>query len=206
MGSESRLITFGCSYTYGIGLPDIKQYIITGHPMGPSKLGWPKLLSKKLNCKLVNVSYTGSSNTEILYNILTFKFQPNDIVVIMWTHPIRDIIFDKWIHILSQRTRLGFWWKDKNKEWENQVNIKDYITKTWMCMHHADLLLKSKNTNYIHYPFDMTDYKDYKIKEITIDNLCNDGFIVVDRAPDHHPSVESHKLTAENIFRILNAK
>lgn len=201
-----RLITFGCSYTYGIGLPDIKKNFFGGNALSPSKMGWPALLSDKLNYDLVNISYAGSSNTEILYNILTFKFKPDDTVVIMWTHPIRDIVFDKWTSFISQRTRLGFWWKDKNKEWEKQVNIKDYIIKTWICIHHADLLLQSKNINYIHYPFNVSEYDDYKIKEIAIDNLYKDGFIIVDRTEDLHPAIESNKLTAENIFRILNEK
>jgi hypothetical protein len=206
MGTKPRLITFGCSYTYGIGLPDIKTTFITGKPRAPSKIGWAALLAQKLGVELVNVSYPGSSNIEILYNILTFEFKKDDVVVVMWTHPIRDIMFDKWTHIMSQRRRLGFWWQDKESAWENQVSIKDYIIKTWMSIHHADLFLKSKNIKYIHYPFDISEYNDYTVKGIAIDNLHKDGFMIVDRTDDHHPAIESNRLTCENIFRILNAK
>ena len=202
----ARLITFGCSYTYGEGLPDVKRSIINGNPTNKSKLGWAFLLSQKLNLELVNISYPGTSNTEILYNIVTFNFNADDVVVIMWTHPIRDIMFDRWSNILSFRTRLGFWKKETNKSWAEQVNIKDYVMKTWMCMHHADLMLKSKNINYIHYPQDITEYANYTIKELIIDNVHKDGFLKVDVTEDGHPGVESNKLTAENIFRILNEK
>ena len=139
-----RLITFGCSYTYGEGLSDVKKSILGGNPINQSKLGWASLLSQKLNLELVNISYPGTSNTEILYNILTFDFKSTDIVVIMWTHPIRDIMFDSWTKFISFRTRLGFWKKETNKAWAEQVNIKDYVIKTWICIHHADLLLKLK--------------------------------------------------------------
>ena len=201
-----EIVTFGCSYTYGEGLPDVKKHFISGNPQNTSKLGWATLVSQKLKLDLVNISYPGTSNTEILYNILTFNFKADDIVVVMWTHPIRDIMFDKWTRFNSFRTRLGFWKKESNTAWEKQVDIKDYVIKTWMCIHHVDLLLKVKKIKYIHYPQDISEYNDYVIKEIKIDNLHNDGFLKVDKVADGHPGVESNRLTAENIFRILNEK
>jgi hypothetical protein len=75
-----------------------------------------------------------------------------------------------------------------------------------MSIHHADLFLKNKNIKYIHYPFDISEYDDYTVTGIAIDNLHKDGFMIVDRTDDHHPAIESNRLTCENIFRILNAK
>ena len=201
-----RLITFGCSYTYGQGLPDIKLMPFTGYPISSSKLGWAALLSQKLKLELINVSYPGASNIEILYNILTFNFNPDDIVVIMWTHPVRDIVFDKWTNTVSRRTRLGFWRKKKYKLWEDQIDVKDFITKTWIYIHHADIVLKEKKLKYIHYPQNIKEYEDYTIKDLTINNLYTDGFFIIDKTEDYHPGLESNKLTADNIFRILNEK
>ena len=201
----SRLITFGCSYTYGEGLPDVKLNLLR-NPKAPSKLSWTKILSDELGLELVNVSFPGSSNTEILYNILTFNFQPDDIVVVMWTHCVRDIRFDSWLQFISQRTRLGFWTTNSNKAWESQITIKDYVYKTWLSIHHAGLFLKSKKINHLHYPFEVSEYKSHVIKELIVDDFSEEGFIVVDKVKDGHPGVESNKLTAYNILRILNEK
>lgn len=75
----SRLITFGCSYAYGTGLPDCNNWMFNKlHNLKPSKMGWASLLAKKLKVDCVNESFPGSSNTEILYNVLKFNYQPDD--------------------------------------------------------------------------------------------------------------------------------
>jgi len=199
----SRLITFGCSYTYGEGLPDVKRIPIIDQPSSPSKLGWASLLSQNLGLELVNMGYPGSSNTEILYNILTFDFKEDDTVIIMWTHPVRDIVFDKWTPITFMRTRLGFWKKETNKSWEEKVNIKDYIIKTWMCIHHADLFLTSRKLKYIHYPQDITEIETHRINEIKINNLYTHGFYKIDKVPDGHPGIKSNVATAQQLYDII---
>tara|TARA_B110000503_G_C7030136_1_gene363639 strand:- start:97 stop:684 length:588 start_codon:yes stop_codon:yes gene_type:complete len=194
------LITFGCSYTYGVGLPD--------DSITPSKSGWASLLSQELGLKLINKSEPGASNTEILYEILTFNFKKDDTVIIMWTHPIRDIMFTKWTKFKLLRTRLGFWSKknDKtNKDWERQVDPIDFIIKSWICIHHAGIFLKLKNLKYLHYPFNIVELDKYPIKELEISNLCRDGMIITDYGTDNqHPGLESNILTAKNISKALN--
>jgi hypothetical protein len=78
------LVTFGCSYTYGLGLADC---FIPPHLAGPepSKFAWPQILANGLNTECVNMSKPGSSNKEILNTLLNFKFAADDIIIIMWT-------------------------------------------------------------------------------------------------------------------------
>ena len=69
----ARLITFGCSGTYGVGLPN------------PEKQVWGSLLSSYLNREFVNQGIPGASNKEIVNAIINFEFQPDDMVFILWT-------------------------------------------------------------------------------------------------------------------------
>ena len=79
-----RLITFGCSYTYGTGLEDCFTPPLGSGPI-PSKFAWPQLVANDLNMDCVNMSSPGSSNKEILNTLLNFKFDSSDVVIVMWT-------------------------------------------------------------------------------------------------------------------------
>ena len=79
----SRLITFGDSFTYGHHLVD------------NNKQAWPAVLGTIMNLPVVNVAQPGSSNVEILAEILNFEFKDNDLVIIGWTFVERDIVFKK---------------------------------------------------------------------------------------------------------------
>jgi hypothetical protein len=202
----SRLIVFGCSYTYGTGLPDCKNWFFdTFHNLKPSQLGWPKLLSKKLNCELINESFPGSSNTEILYTLLKFKFQDNDKVVMMWTHYARDMLFDNLHKFPFFRIRLGPWGKThQERKWAEYLNEKDYAMKSWFNMHHADLYLCNKNVQYIHYPATPKEFDKNKLDFIKVNNYYNDGITVLDKATDNmHPGIQSNINTADKIYKIF---
>jgi hypothetical protein len=79
-----RLVAFGCSFTYGVGLRDC--FILPDEPgLVPSKFSWPQLVANELNMDCINMSRPGSSNKEILNTLLNFKFNSTDVVVIMWS-------------------------------------------------------------------------------------------------------------------------
>jgi hypothetical protein len=75
----SRLVAFGCSYTYG---KDLEK---------PNQDSWPSVLAGLLNLECVNQSIVGAGNLEILWNILNFDFQDDDQVFIMWSHFTRGL-------------------------------------------------------------------------------------------------------------------
>ena len=204
----ARLITFGCSYTYGQSLPDCVNMPITDLiSFTPSQLGWPKLVADKLGVELINMAHPGSSNFEILYTLLEFKFEKDDIVVIMWSHYLRDLFFTRLFKSLFFRRRLGLW---KNtvigRRWIDQMSERDYAMKTWVYMHHAGLHLKSNNIKYIHYPAAPDELTAY-YSPVHVDNLYTNGLIVVDRGADNqHPGLESNKIMADVIYGILDGK
>ena len=209
-----RLITFGCSYTYGSFLPDCCSTLSDGAPCHgaiPSKLAWPQLLGDMLGLEVVNKSLPGASNLQILYEILNFKFRPDDQVVIMWSLPNRDLVFTKFwkkdsIGILKPFRQLGTWMTDLvARRWITTLNEHDYCVKSWVYMQHAGLYLDNKNIKYIHYPANISELLQYKPKFINLTNLVTAAKMFnVDKAIDsQHPGVVSQQLTAKQIYGIL---
>lgn len=133
-----RLIAFGCSHTYGVGLEDC--WIEEGGPgdLPPSKLAWPQLMANKLGIQCVNASKWGSSNREIWHRITNFEFEKDDLIIAQWTYANRDCII-----------------KEDNIEqlatWHNEDYVKKYITMTYNAhdkailantyIHHANMLV-----------------------------------------------------------------
>jgi hypothetical protein len=220
----ARIITFGCSFTYGQGLPDcdpaytFRNTLLT-NTANPSKFGWATLLGEKLGLEVVNLGEPGISNTEILYNLLEFRYQPNDIVIVMWSNYPRDIMFTKGFVSKNTNTRfsnlkrgffnkrLAIWAKGKdNKQWIKYMSEHDYCVKTQMHMHHADLFFRSLDVSYIHYPCSPHELEEVSLEFLPVHNACYDGLFWVDITPDGHHGIESNKLVADNIINFLKER
>tara|TARA_B100000900_G_scaffold112299_1_gene93925 strand:- start:2830 stop:3525 length:696 start_codon:yes stop_codon:yes gene_type:complete len=106
----SRLITFGCSLTQGQALEDGVEY---------SKLSWPYKLADKLNLECVNRGQNGASAKKIWFNILNFDYQPDDTVVILWTH------MDRWCILYEMNTG-----KIEYQDWDIYPDQKDEYRDT----------------------------------------------------------------------------
>ena len=98
----NRLITFGCSYTQGIGLDGLnhKAHLYYDSPresvlkiQSASKDAWPHLLAVKRGLECINLGRGGSGPKYVFQMIREFKFQKTDIVVIQWPSPARYIIW-----------------------------------------------------------------------------------------------------------------
>jgi len=120
-----RLVTFGCSLTYGQFLEDRETQ------------SWPAQLGSRLNVPVVNMGMHGSSNKEILYEILNFDFQSDDVCVIMWTNVYRWIIFNE-----EENNRLG--------AWQDTKQARAFVEYFWfdydMCL---DLFERANHANRI---------------------------------------------------------
>ena len=77
----SRLITFGCSHTYGQALKDRETQ------------AWPYLVADKLNLECINQGRMGASITYMYYKLMNFDFQEGDKVVCLWSYPNRRHFF-----------------------------------------------------------------------------------------------------------------
>lgn len=205
----SRLIAFGCSFTYGQGLPGC----IIGNTKNdfakfPSKKAWPTILGDLLDIDVINKGQPGASNREILFHVLNFNFCHKDIAVLMWTLPNRDLYFIKNKKPVKPFRQLGLWRKGKDlfaNYWLRKTTDFDNSIKSWFHMHHAELYLKSKGIRFIHFPIFPHELEKYKPDYIGLSNYFNSGFEYIDKCiKDNHPGIESHKNTAKNLYRIIN--
>jgi len=94
----NRLVTFGCSLTYGSALENPND-------------AWPNQLAAKWNLDLVNMGISGSSTKRIWWEIVNFDFEKTDTVAILWTH------MDRWCVLKNDGDHL---------EWDIPGKFKDY--------------------------------------------------------------------------------
>lgn len=131
-----RLVVFGCSHTYGYGLPDMGPESTLPH----SNFAWPTVLSADLNLSLVNNAFPGWSNYKILHKILEFKFQPNDLVVVLWATIDRDMLLLN----NGQEFHVGCWNNDEvTKTYYTIHSDVDMAVQTLTHVHHAECFLKT---------------------------------------------------------------
>lgn len=88
-----RLVTFGCSHTYGEGiLPE--DLLVTGKRKPPSKASWAAKLANKLNCELKNLGQPAASVNYVVERLLSYRPMPNDIIAISFPNLNRFTLFD----------------------------------------------------------------------------------------------------------------
>lgn len=195
-----RLVTFGCSYTYGIGLNDI--YNVPMKLSQPSKYAWPSCLAKQLNFEVCNLSKGGSGNAEIFHKILTTSFNEDDLVVIMWSHFVR---YDHFSMDDSEYTGIRRWtwetnpYEKSNFDWHNAY--RNYLT-----FHHAALYLLNKNIRHLAFMGYPPDYESYpKPNYLTIPNFFKVEGYIQDYALDKgHFGIKSHEILADMLYNIID--
>ncbi len=203
-----RLVTFGCSYTYGHGLSDCYAPP-DGAGKFPSSYSWPNVVANELGCPVSNNSVCGNSNFGILHDILNFNFLDGDVVVTMWTFVLRDILFGKKNLLGNQKiTHIGDWDKQEIvKHWLIPETVPNMATRAWLNIHHANLYLKSKNIPFYNITCSWEELKKYKPSFIDIDfnKLKTDmHHEPVDLALDNkHPGTKTHKLVADEVLKII---
>lgn len=186
----NRIVTFGCSHTYGHGLADCHILPLGRAGPTPSKFVWPELVGQEFKIVVVNMSRPAASNIEILSRILEFDFLENDLVIVQWTHTARDMLFN-----VSGNQQLGPGFPEKytsnNKDYYMIHNEYDSLIRSLFHIHHGDMFFKYKKLNYIHYmheteitriniiksaKFNWFDIplNSFKLKSIEID-LADDG-------------------------------
>lgn len=98
----NRLITFGCSYTQGIGLDGLDHWAHKGYHgtkeailniKSASPDAWPHLLADHLGRECVNLGRGGSSTKYVFQMIKEFDFEETDLVVIQWPASHRQVIW-----------------------------------------------------------------------------------------------------------------
>jgi hypothetical protein len=194
-----RLVTFGCSYTYGTGLKDIYKIPTISNSL-PSIYAWPSWLGQKLKLEVINKSYPGSGNGEILNNLLRFDFNKDDIVVIMWSHFVR----------YDQYTVDNIDYNGK-RNWVKIADIKnddytwDNAYKNYLAFHHAAMYLQNREIKNLSFIAFNQDYEKYpQPLYLKIPNLYEIKGYVQDQALDKgHFGIKSHMALADMLYNII---
>jgi hypothetical protein len=210
----SRLVAFGCSYTWGQGLEDC--------PIGsstPSMFAWPTILANTLNLEVVNKGAAGSSNLEILLRILNGDFKQTDIVIVLWTWSHRDLIFTtdyitnswKYKKISNTCFKRITPWLDENtgstdfKEFLKIHSAHDLAIKSCLHIHHAIMYLDSLGIKHYHFIIENLVTPDF-IK-LNANHINFDFSNPIDFANDNlHPGIESQNQIAKQIHDSINQK
>lgn len=203
----TRLISFGCSFTYGHGLEDcfVKE---TNNPGEyPSKFSWPYILSKKLGIECINMGKPGASNFEILEKILNFNFLKTDIMITMWSYYSRDLVYDENKKPIRLLTGVN---SEKYIHWVELHSNYDLILKSWFYMHHAHQYMKNLDIKFYFLSNSFVDenFQKNKPKWAHDINLFPTNFEILNRtyprALDNcHPGPKAHIAAAEEIFNYI---
>lgn len=190
-----QLIVFGCSFTSGYKLKDPAE-------------AWPYHVGKYMDREVENFAIAGASNLRILTSILSYFQNPiNDrdiAVMIMWSWPIRDTIFNAnkftWIDI--NPTNDG----ELVHNWLSTHNDTDLTYRSWLYVQHASLFLKSLGIT--HYNLSTNSellttkpsFVDVPIKYLQIlETIDQHG--TVDK---FHPNSQAHAEIAKSIIHYIS--
>jgi lysophospholipase L1-like esterase len=208
---QNRLVAFGCSLTYGHGLPDCLEKDNTPG-LYPSKYAWPQLLADRLNKECVNEALSGSSNKRVWHRIVNFDYKDSDTVIILWTSPDRYGIVKSQKEIFD----IGPWMADNNKianayysKIHNEYNSK---LETALYIHHSDLFLKKQGINPIHLILSKNQSDCFCVKNLEIDFISL--FITDAKYMDDveepkltgHPGTLGHELFFKDLYNFLNTR
>jgi len=200
----SRLIAFGCSHTYGHSLEDCHIEPNMPGPL-PSQFAWPQLLANRMNTTAINNSLSGTSNLHILWRILNFKFNQDDICVVQWTHfgrtPLTRLTYDS----------LEKEWLADNYDKALMLQIEETQPehlglRNYLIMHHAYMYLTLNKIKHI-FISSTDDLIRYKIPPaLSISTLREKiKFTRLDLALDkQHAGPKSHVLLAYLLYNTIN--
>ena len=205
-----RLVTFGCSYTYGHGLPDC----ITDHGGAgkiPSKFAWPHLLAKKLDKELYNAGIPGASNKLIMDTVINFPFKLTDTVVILWTYLSRHCILshkklepgtklDKEVRVLPNGNLHTFIGTNDNLSLSARYyrllhNEEDQLIMTNHYISYVRLYLEKHNIPNLQTTINELDHP--LIYDISWSDLANN----YPSTPDGHIGVEAQEELTNRIYK-----
>ena len=195
-----RVIAFGCSFTFGHGLPDC--FNPPKNPgKAPSKYAWPSLVANELNVKCINKSLPGSSNKRIWHNIGKFKFKKTDIVFVMWTAPDRSCTLNRFTDV-----DISPWIDSSSAYYKHYYSPYDSLIMSNLFVSNASHLLIDQGIQVYNLTFNKNLFK--------LDNTVNSLPICMSKLKrkfplaldDAHPGIKCHQEMSKQILDRLRIK
>ena len=194
----SKIVAFGCSFTYGLELPDCPTIYDP-----PSKMGFSNIVGKNLNLEVINRADTGASQKQIAATILETDFEKDDIVLINWSTSSRRGIWNG-----MHWEQLANWTDDKTwkKFYAKYHREEDDVLDSLMNINLANMFLKEKCKTVIN---SIHEYKKEIVESsvtwntVKIDLVFNDSNYYYDVLKHGHPNLKSHEVFAERLLNLL---
>lgn len=199
-----RLVTFGCSFVYGHGLPDC--HIPPDIPdIKPSQLGWPNMVADKLGMPCINLASPGIGNLAILMRVLKAELKPDDIVVTAFSY------FDRYFchQFIDKEHGTGVLINRNTPEHKRLLMSEidepfleaKYYWHNWLAIQHVECYLSSKNIKNFSFHGVQDGSQMSPPRNFELKNFWDMILIMSDYALDgRHPGLESNRLQAEQIY------
>ena len=178
-----RLVTFGCSNTWGQGLDNPKEEV------------WGAVLANYLGRDFINEGRQGASNKYIAHAVEQFDFLPNDLVIISWTFLDR-------FSILYDPKKFG---KDNNN---NARFVKDIhysqdteISNTYYHLFYDDYDCRFTNTVLMDYTIDLLIDKELEFRQLfwNRDECPNNRHMYTEKFPFYfYPYYDNYPSSSED--------
>jgi hypothetical protein len=208
-----RLIVFGCSNTYGVGLSDCRD-----RNSPASILGWPNELATMMGIStVINLGIGGAGNKHISNSLLDKAgadfFNPDtDVVVFLWSYFCRHCVFqddglvERYLPSDLRYNRVEPNKHKKIKRWYRDYNTSvDQQLSNYTRISHTQHYLNSKgitNYNFTCETYEYTNiptwFDSSTLKSIDVDALSTQ----YGRANDNiHPGVIANMHTAKIMYK-----
>lgn len=189
----ARVITFGCSNTFGEGLDN------------PKEQAWGFYVGKQLNRKFINQGALGASNKLICHKVYSFDFYQDDIVIILWTFIERScVLFNRERHLdfipQGNNEVCIQYYKDYFSEYDSQFTSFVFMNRTidYLTQKGIKVYFIFNNINYISHIENKTGY---------LPILFSDYYDEYPRAKDGlHMGAEGNKVFANNVYKFIAEK
>jgi hypothetical protein len=192
-----HLVTFGCSHTVGIGIPQKARF---GDQLG-----------KDLDMKHLSFASGGADMLTVLHNINCFltlsagEIRPK-LAVILWPSVAR---------FTSYTIKSGLVYSMPNipndpsaEEWKKQfiVNWAENVSFLYLAeiIRSVDIMFKAHNIELMQMSFDRFPVWPDVASLVTDVTYNREGFITHDQARDYHPGPITHRMIADSVLRRLN--
>ena len=201
------LWTFGDSFTFGHGCrPDgpLSEYFYE-YKLNDDDIIWPEILSKKLQCKLINLGKCGASNDYIFDSIIEnyLQIKEDDIVIVNKTFSQRFDVPNTSLNKLECITAENYNSLSKilNKSKEEMETI---INFTYYFSGHKLYQKRQENRyKFIKSIIKCNKYYECKTNDILIWGFENITKHTQNKIIDGHLSFNGHKQFANYIYAVL---
>lgn len=193
----STVFAYGCSHTFGTGLPDTVHHSgRTGFPVA-SRFAYPSLIARKRVCAVENHAVPGASCRQVHHRICQHRprFHSGDTVIVQWPNRDRFCLFSSPRRdILPQdpdSTARAFYrhlYLPEDQDQENRFRIE-----------HVEYLLGSRGVHLVQFATDR-DFSAPELIPLRIDQVRQQFPLSAD---GWHMHTAAHEYIAETVSKYL---